>query len=72
MNNPRELIDREIEWNGDRWSVGGVGVVEAGAVFCHLWSLTRTLCIQKNGRAVPVQSCDFVDLAAFGLAGVAQ
>lgn len=61
----KHLIDSIIEYEGDTWLVGAVGVVDDGRVYCHLWSQTRTLLKQKNGRKVPVQMCDFVPLEVF-------
>lgn len=58
-----KFLDRTVAWDGDVWSVGGVGVEQDGSLFCHLWSTTRTLCTQKSGRKVPVQSCQFVPLS---------
>ena len=62
MTNYRKFIDKIITWNGDVWSVGNVGIEQDGKVFCHLWSTTRTLCTQKNGRKTPINSCTFVPL----------
>lgn len=62
MNNLRKFIDLKVTWAGDVWTVGNVGIENEGRVFCHLWSTTRTLCTQKSGRNVPVNSCDWVPL----------
>jgi hypothetical protein len=62
----QHLVDRVIEWEGDTWLVGNVGVVnEANEVFCHLWSRTKIICVQRNGGKVPKQACAFVPLSAF-------
>lgn len=62
VNEARKFIDCIVEHEGDRWLVGSTGVVTEEGVYCHLWSKTRTLLKQKNGREIPVQSCDFVPI----------
>jgi hypothetical protein len=62
MTNREKFTDKTITFNGDTWTVGGVGIEQEGNVFCHLWSKTRTICTQKNGRKIPTQACTFVPM----------
>jgi len=60
--NLRKFVERTVAWAGDTWTVGNVGIEHEGKVFCHLWSTTRTLCTNKNGRKTPINSCVWVPL----------
>jgi hypothetical protein len=62
MTNRDKFSDKTIAFDGDSWTVGGVGIEQDGSVFCHLWSKTRIVTTQKNGRTVPKQICTFVPL----------
>ena len=54
-------MNKQIEIDGEIWTVIGLGVTrEDGKVFAHLSSTTKFR-QQKNGR-VPVQICDWINL----------
>lgn len=65
MPKPKHLVDREITIWGDTWTVVNVGNVDGGKVYCHLASKTRVLQVQKNGRVIMRQACDWIDLSEF-------
>jgi hypothetical protein len=60
MGNKMFKVGQIINFDGDKWEVGAVGVERDGATYLHLWSVTRTLLTQKNGGKVPVNACAFV------------
>jgi hypothetical protein len=55
-------VIKQVNWDGDRWNISGVGVTnDQDCVYCHLVSTTRFQ-QQRNGRC-PVQRVDWIPSA---------
>ncbi len=59
------FFGQQIDWNGDPWEIGGLGVIDnQGRIYCHLASTSRFR--QQANERNPIQACDWVPAGLIG------